>query len=531
MPSPEPGPDELGLGEHGPGEHGPGEHGPGEHGPGEHGLREAFDYEFSRLDPTGAHIDPPSVAIYEPLMAKGPDWTAQPSLAESWAVSDDGLSWRVRMRPEARFHSGKPCGPEAVAAALEHLRHQSGTERQLWYWDPVDRVETDGPQNLVFRLKFPYARLPSLLWGTHTAIYNEYARQKDPDRFGRVMADGTGPYRLTYWSPERVVAKRWDGYRGPNEGILSTSGRSAPSIEWVSIVSAADRLAALDRRDVDCIHGPPYEASAALCEDPRFRVHEQCQQSNIYLALDFRRTELGFDDRRVRRGISMAIDRSALVATALSGHGSVTYGPLPPGDEFYNASVEEGRAYDPRGAGEVLDGVGWRLNGGTVRRRGDHELRFECVAQDDEVFKKVADQLRSQLADVGVQLELRLAKPFADFYAACAQGPPASISKWLWPDALDAVIGFSSTSTRPNPNWQYATVPELDATYESWLRAGSWDQLSKAASASQHCFAEHLPYIPLATPNDIWVSWADVHGWTPYQAGLYPFYHNATVQR
>ncbi len=315
-------------------ERGPGAHGLGEHGPGEHGLREAFDYEFSRLDPTGAHIDPPSVAIYEPLMAKGPDWTAQPCLAESWAVSDDGLSWRVRMRPGARFHSGNPCGTEAVAAALEHLRHQSGTERQLWYWDPVDSVETDGPQSLVFRLKFPYSRLPSLLWGTHTAVYNEYARQKDPDRFGRVLADGTGPYRLTYWSPERVVAERWDGYRGPSGGILSTSGRSAPSIEWVSVLSAADRLAALDRRDVDCIHGPPYEASAALREDPRFRVHEQCQQSNIYLALDFRRTELGFDDRRVRRGISMAIDRTALVATALSGHGSVTYGPLPPGMSF-----------------------------------------------------------------------------------------------------------------------------------------------------------------------------------------------------
>src|SRR5438874_2016046 len=54
-------------------------------------LREAFDYEFSRLDPTGDHIDPPSVALYETVLAKGPDWRGHPVLADSWQVSADGL--------------------------------------------------------------------------------------------------------------------------------------------------------------------------------------------------------------------------------------------------------------------------------------------------------------------------------------------------------------------------------------------------------------------------------------------------------
>jgi peptide/nickel transport system substrate-binding protein len=501
-----------------------------ERGLGEDVLREAFDYQFSRLDPTGDHIDPPSVAIYEPLMAKGPDWAAHAALAESWEVSNDALSWRVKIRPGAKFHSGRACDSEAVATALDHLRYQSGTERQLWYWDPVSTVETDGPETLVFRLEYPYSRLPSLLWGTHTAVYNEHARQQDPDRFGRLLADGTGPYRLLHWSPERVVAERWDQYRGPQDGFLATSGRSVTSIEWVSLLSSSDRLAALDHLEVDCMHNPPYGDSSAVSEDPRFRVHEQVQQSNIYLALDFRRVDLGFDDLRVRQAISMAIDRAALVDDALSGHGCVTYGPLPPGDEFYDASVEDGHVYDPKGAAEALDRAGWTLDGGAVRRREQSELRFECVTQDDEIFNKIAKQLRSQLARVGVHLDLRLAKPFADFYAACADGPPASISKWLWPDALDAVIGFSSSSTRPDPNWQYATVPELDDTYGRWLRAGDREELSKAASMAQHCFARALPYVPLVTPNDVWVNWAHVHGWVPYQAGLYPFYHNVTVE-
>ena len=61
-------------------------------------LREAFDYEFSTLDPFGAHIDPPSVAVYETLSAKGPDGGPHPALAESWDVAADGLEWRIRLR-------------------------------------------------------------------------------------------------------------------------------------------------------------------------------------------------------------------------------------------------------------------------------------------------------------------------------------------------------------------------------------------------------------------------------------------------
>src|SRR3954447_26924727 len=85
-------------------------------------LREAFDYPLSRLDPFGDHIDPPSVAIYETLVVKGPVGSAQPGLAETWEISPDKLEWRFRLRPGARFHSGDRCDAAAVVEALHYLR-------------------------------------------------------------------------------------------------------------------------------------------------------------------------------------------------------------------------------------------------------------------------------------------------------------------------------------------------------------------------------------------------------------------------
>ena len=166
-------------------------------------LHEGFDYPLSRLDPFGDHIDPPSVAIYETVVVKGPDGRAHPGLAESWTISDDGLTWRFRIRPGLRFHSGDRCDAPAILAALEQLRWGFHDGQQLWYWDPVDMVTAEDETTLVFTLHHPYVRLPSLLWGTHTAIHNEARRAADPDGSGYTFADGTGPFRFVSYAPEQ----------------------------------------------------------------------------------------------------------------------------------------------------------------------------------------------------------------------------------------------------------------------------------------------------------------------------------------
>jgi peptide/nickel transport system substrate-binding protein len=469
-------------------------------------LREAFDYRFSRLDPTGDHIDPPSIAVYETLVAKGADGRPRPLLAWDWHVSDDELEVTLRLRAGARFHSGEPCDARAVLAGLDHLRFDTFPDRQLWYWDPVDTVEVVDPETLLFRLRYPYVRLPSLLWGTHSAVYDEARRAADPAGSGQEFANGTGPFRLVSWSPEHVVAER---VPGDHRATLDR-------IEWISLLDERDRLDALEQGEVDILHGPPLGEIARVREEGRLVVHEQPQASNMYLALDWRRHDLGFDNPRVRQAISLAVDREVLVRGALAGHGSPAFGPVPPGDEHYDASVDAAGVHDPARARELLAEAGARI-------------ACECVVQDDPAFRRVAELVCGQLAQVGVELELRFVAPFAPFYGAVAGGPPASISKWLWQDPIDALIGFTASSTRPFPNWQHSSVPELDQAFERWLRAGSALELAEAARTVQHVFARELPYVPLLTPNDVWMWSPAVGGFEPSPAILYPYYEGVTV--
>ena len=463
-------------------------------------------------------------------MVKGPDAGPHPYLADSWTISPDGLDWTFRLRPGLRFHSGAPCDAKSVGAALHRLRWGFYDDRQSWYWDPVDKVEVEAGETLRFRLHHPHPNLPSLLWGTHTAIFNEKLRAREPDAFGDRLADGTGPFRLSRWSPDHIVAERWAEYPGaPAKFMGSTGPAPIEAVEWIAIPQEVQRLQALEDGRVHCLHGPVTSEIERLQTDKRFRVIRHGQSSNFYLGLNWKATELGFDDINIRRAISLAIDREELVQAGVGGYGRGTWGPLPAWDPMYEPAVDEGRKIDAAQANRLLDEAGWMRAGGGVRAKAGKSLEFGCVIQDDDVHRRVAHSLAAQLAHIGVRLLPRPMRPFKEFYSALEAGPASFINKWLWPDGMDAIIGFSASWNRPFPNAQQASIPELDEAYHSWVRATNQLEMKDAASRAQKVVAERLPYIPLLTPHDVWVVDRRVRGYQPYPATLYPFYHSVQI--
>jgi ABC-type transport system substrate-binding protein len=72
--------------------------------------------------------------------------------------------------------------------------------------------------------------------------------------------------------------------------------------------------------------------------------------------------------------------------------------------------------------------------------------------------------------------------------------------------------------------------PFSQLDFRAWLRAGSQEELGAAAAAVQKVFAEELPFIPLATPNDVWAHSPRVHNWRPYAANLYPYYQDVHLE-
>lgn len=478
-------------------------------------LREGFEYEFSALDPVGSpHIDSPSVAIYETLLRKGTGGKPLPGLASSWTTADDGLSWTFTIRQAARFHSGELCDAAAVVAALNDCRWGGNKERQLWYWDAVDEVTAVDPATVKITLRHPYPRLPTLLWGTHTAIHNEGLRREHPGEYGFSIVDGTGPYRLVTWSKDELV-------------VEGTSADETPRIiTWVALPSEDERRTAAHSSQVSVLRAPPlglWEELGGVQGD--WEYMEAPQDSNAYLALNFQSVEFDFHREDLRRAVSLAIDRSKLVAEAFGGRATPTIGPVPPHDPYYRAGdpAEAGGA-DIAAADELLVKLGWLRGTKRIRERNGLELAFECVTQDSPDFHRMATCLENDLRVAGIRIGFRFVPPFEAFYAACEAGPQAILSKWLWQDPLEAIIGFTSSSCDGSPNWQHASVPRLDRAYDAWLHAETVEELELCARIVQQVFVETLPYIPLLTPNDSWLVHKDEQHFVPVTVGLYPEY-------
>ena len=138
--------------------------------------------------------------------------------------------------------------------------------------------------------------------------------------------------------------------------------------------------------------------------------------------------------------------------------------------------------------------------------------------------------MTAMLRRIGVNLQVEQVAGFAEFYAAVGAHPPAFISKWLWPDPVDAIIGFVGSDSHAGPNWQRANVTSIDEACEDWRTARDEDAQRSAAERLQRACAEHLPLIPLYFPSAVWAHHRRVHGWEPFAANLYPLYNDVWIE-
>lgn len=489
-------------------------------------LREGYDYDFSRLDPaTGAHVDPAWCAVYETLVVNDAGGRPGPMLASGWRTSEDRLRWSFRIRKGAKFQSGDQCGPNEVAAALRLHADPAESPVNQFFWTPVSDIQV-AAEEVVLVLKHPYARLPTLVRSWHSAIHSPRLRSEMGKAWGWDAADGTGPFLFTKTELGREQeVRRWDGFRGTDISWMQNRGPAhLQGIVWYPIVDERSRASALENGEVDCVQNPSFLDVSRLRGNPDLKVIAFQQSSLAYLALDHESSAYGFHDVRLRRAISHAIDRDRLVQVALTGEGDAAFGAVPSASEWHVADVESTNKYDPELSRHLLDEAGWPAAADGIR------LRFEALVLQDATLRRAAKLIEEMLRAVGVQMRLKEIDGFAAFYGAAGAHPPAFISKWLWPDPVDALIGFVSSWSHTGPNWQRASIPEVDQACNDWLHAGDEPSLKNAARNLQLSVAEHLPLIPLYFPNAVWAHHSRVHGWNPIRSNLYPLYNDAWLE-
>ena len=484
-------------------------------------LREGYDYDFSRCDPTGAHVDPAWCAIYETLSVCAPDGTLEPMLADGWRRDPERETlWRFPIRPGLSFQSGERCDAEAVADALSFHGDPLEAPINAFFWRNVASVRAEGDEVLI-ELHEPSAGMPRLLRSWHSAIHNHSRRRLAGEEFGRSTCDGTGPFAFVESVPgSHLDVSRFDGYGGARTSWQENRGPAyLDGIRWIPILDDRERAVALERGVVDCIQNASLLDVDRLSANPELEVTEFQQSALVYLGLDHRAEGVPLGDVRVRRAISHAIDRRVLVDRDLSGHGWPQYGPIPSESQWYAPGVEAFNGFDPRAAAELLDLAGLPAGAGGIR------FELETVVVDDATVRRVSRTIGEMLEAVGIRLTLTAIPGFERFYARLREHPQAFISKWFWPEPIDAVIGFVATwGQEGGPNFQRSSDPDLDRACRAWELGRGDEELRAAATEIQLRSAASLPLVPLFSPAAVWANHRRVRNWRPNPHDLYPLY-------
>jgi ABC-type transport system substrate-binding protein len=320
----------------------------------------------------------------------------------------------------------------------------------------VTNIEAEDPSTVVIRLSRPDA----FLLPTLTDI-----RIKHPD----APDIATGPFRLVSRQPV-VQAIRFDDYHG---GKSPLSG-----VRIVTYDSQRSAWAALLRKEVDVVQEVSRESIEFMQRATNVRTHAALQSFYIFLSLNHQHPAL--QKVEVRRAISQALDRQAIVDQALRGKAQVADGPVWPHHWAYTPLPNKDR-YDPEAARQRLDRAGFRVL--APRKPGEPAARFtlKCLVWSEEPqWERIAQVLQRQLFDVGIHLDLQLLTLEELIQRAKSGKFDAFLMQANAGRAIDYAYRFWRSSGSANTATQLSGYTGADAALDR-LRHSMSDEETKAA--------------------------------------------------
>lgn len=309
----------------------------------------ALQLEPPTLDPTSgaaAAIDEVTYrTIFEGLTTLDATGAPVPLLATGWERGPDARSYIFHLRPNVRFSDGTPFDARIVAFSLMRAIAPGSTNAQAQALSEIAGVDVLDPLTVHIRLKEADAGLPALLaWGDCVMVAPRSARRLATDPVG------TGPFRYQNWlRGDRLRLIRNDRYWGARPSLAR--------VEFRFIGDSAAAYAAMKTHAVDVFPDyPAPENLAQLRTDPSLRVSTAPSEGEVILALNNARGPLRI--LGVRRALSYALDRRAIIDGAMFGYGQPIGSHFPPQNPDY-VDLTGRYPHDPAKARALLAQAGY----------------------------------------------------------------------------------------------------------------------------------------------------------------------------
>ncbi len=341
--------------------------------------------DLFNFDPTNFALGntPMAYTLFDVLAIYDENLRPQPRLAESWDVARDGMSTRLNLRKDVKFHGGREFTAEDVLWNLQRAQDPAVGANTRVLAQTVTRTETPDPFTVVFHYDKPNPAPFELLH-----LFFVLDRENVDDL--KTKGVGTGPFKLAEWRPNdqlRFVRNEqyWD--------------RERPFFEEIVLRVLPDQQTMATNLETGVVHmlsQPSFTEYARLKDHPSLAgisAPPGAQILNVLMNV----TQPPFDNKLVRQAVHWAVDRQRINQVAYGGAAAQMQIPFPKGTIGYDETLNAHASFDLERARQLLAEAG-------------HPDGFEATVQASSSIAieraQAAQILQADLQKIGVRLRI-----------------------------------------------------------------------------------------------------------------------------
>ncbi|HEY4217489.1 MAG TPA: peptide ABC transporter substrate-binding protein [Gemmatimonadaceae bacterium] len=341
------------------------------------------------------------------LVTKG-DQGFAPRLAQKWTWAPDSLSIAFSLDPRARWHDGTPVTAQDVKYSLDIFKNPKVGSPVTPNITNIDSISVRDSLTAVawFHKRKPeqFYDLAYQLMVMPKHVYDSIPPEQLHTSPTTRKLVGSGPFRFVSWQPGSRI-----------EFIADTANyRGRPSLDRVIMTPGdpATGAAQLLAGQVDLVIAFPVDQVPKLDSSTVARSMIDPQLAYVFMAMNPHvaksKTEPNpvFADIRVRRALSMAVDRVGMLHNVFGNDGILSHGPFPMAAGYADSTLRL-PPFDTTAAKALLDSAGWRAGADGMRSKNGKPLRFSLMLPSSSLFRRRYGVLmQEQFRKVGAQVDL-----------------------------------------------------------------------------------------------------------------------------
>lgn len=457
--------------------------------------------------------------IMEGLMDFDANQILQPQLAESYTVSDDGLTYTFNLRRGVRWHDGQPFTAADVVATWKIIMDPDFAAFSQLGWDKITDIETPDEYTVVMKTAEKYA--PFLTYVASSFISPKHWIDKGIDSFKQEFGRrpiGTGPFKLSRWETGQFIElAKFEDYWG-----------GAPKLDKITIKIVPDDNTLMVQLTTGEVQLSDAVSAARIEEARRLPNSVVLTREGLeWTHMDLK--NIGFlMDKRVRQALDYATPKQQIVDTLLGGLATIGIGDQAPGTPYFNPNIQP-RPYDLAAAAKLLEEAGFKKNAQGILEKDGQPLVIEhWIVAGDQLTRQIQQVIAASWRQLGIDVQEReedIKTIWGPNGYQFTQAMTAAMYSWTNSNDPDNMFYWHSSQIPSDPT---GTGGNLPAYFNRYEQQAKFDELTAAGASEidpekrkqiywqiQELLHEDVPVIFMYWPQRLYVAPKNLTGFNP----------------